>query len=428
MVTLSAAKRRSIAILLTLAAACSSGDSAGAAGAAGLATVIDSSGDSVVARVAGGVPASAVRALVEEMRIAPGVDDTTLFTEIYEFDVDPTGRLWVYDRPSNSLFLFDAAGTLIRRIGRQGAGPGEFNANGGMLALGDTGFAVWDSRNARVSIFDSSGSFRTSWSTPAGFSTSNGLVTDRSGTLFLKRPVTPPRAGEILGRMGLVRLRAGGVLSDSIAPPDLPVPREVYVAERVYGKDSRSQSSTSSTYAPNYSWGWHPDGYFVAADGGKYEIILARPSAKPLVIRRQTLAVPIAEEEREEERASVLFQMRQTDPGWSWSGPPIPSSKAPLGEISIARDGRIWARVPAPSERIPENELAPPWMKEAPVSHFRTPVVYEVFASDGRFLGRVAFPPRARFIEADGDLVWTLVRNEDDLPAVVRFRITPGLQ
>jgi hypothetical protein len=429
MVTLSAAKRRSIAILLLmLAAACSSDDSAGVGGAAGLATVIDSTGDSVEARVAGEVPVSAVRTLVEEMRIAPGVDDTTLFTETYEFDVNPKGRLWVYDRPSNSVLLFDPDGRLVRRIGRQGAGPGEFNASSGMVALGDTGFAVWDSRNARVSIFDSSGSFQTSWSTPSGFSTSNGLVTDRSGTLFLKRPVTPPRAGEILGRMGLVRLRAGGVLSDSIAPPDLPVPREVYVAERVYGKDSRSQSSTSSTYAPNYSWGWHPDGYFVAADGGKYEIILARPSVKPVVIRRQTLAVPIAEDEREEERASVLFQMRQTDPGWSWSGPPIPSSKAPLGEISIARDGRIWARVPVASERIPEADMPVVRDSLAPVYHFRTPVVYEVFASDGRFLGRVAFPPRARFIEADGDLVWTLVRNEDDLPAVVRFRITPGLQ
>ena len=183
---------RTLVLVLACAAGCSSGDSSRAAGAAGLATVIDSTGDTVVAHVSGEVPASAIRTLAEEMRIAPGVDDTTLFTEIYEFDVNPKGRLWVYDRPSNSVLLFDPDGRLVRRIGRQGAGPGEFNASSGMVALGDTGFAVWDSRNARVSIFDSSGSFRTSWSTPSGFSTSNGLVTDRSGALLLRRPVTPP--------------------------------------------------------------------------------------------------------------------------------------------------------------------------------------------------------------------------------------------
>jgi len=374
------------------------------------------------------VPAEAIRRLTEELRIAPTAEDTSLFTEVYELQVDQAGRAWVFDQPTKTFFVFGVDGKLVRRVGREGAGPGEFRQNNGMAFRGDSGLAILDASNARISFVDSAGTFLTSWLIPAGFSTDDGLITDRSGALFLKRPVTAPREGEILGRMGLVRLHPGGVLSDSIAPPDLQVPREVYVAERVYGKDSRSQSSTSSTYAPNYSWGWHPDGYFVAADGGKYEIILARPSAKPLVIRRQTLAVPIAEEEREEERANVLFNMRLTDPGWTWSGPPIPSSKAPLGEISIARDGRIWARVPAPSERIPESELAPPWMKDAPVSHFRTPVVYEVFEARGVFLGRVAFPSRAQFIEADGDLVWVLARNEDDLPAVVRFRITPGLQ
>ena len=41
----------------------------------------------------------------------------------------------------------------------------------------------------------------------------------------MKRPVTPPREGEILGRMGLVRLKDGGAFADSSAAPDLIVPR-----------------------------------------------------------------------------------------------------------------------------------------------------------------------------------------------------------
>ncbi|MBK9549271.1 MAG: hypothetical protein IPO52_09280 [Gemmatimonadetes bacterium] len=58
----------------------------------------------------------------------------------------------------------------------------------------------------------------------------------------------------------------------------------------------------------------------------------------------------------------------------------------------------------------------------------RTPSVYEVFEPTGRFLGRVAFPPRARFAEAQGDQVWAIVRDADDVPAVVRFKVTEGFQ
>ena len=96
--------------------------------------------------------------------------------------------------------------------------------------------------------------------------------------------------------------------------------------------------------------------------------------------------------------------------------------------LFVARDGRIWARIAVPSERIPEAELDLPREKDAPVRHFRTPVVYEMFGPDGRFLGRVGLPRRSRLMEAEGDVVWCLLRDENDLPAVVRFRIEPGLR
>lgn len=411
-------------LVAALLGACQRGTAADrGAGLAGLATRFDSTADTVYARVEGAVPATAARRLIEELRIAPEADDTSLFTEVFEFDVDPAGRVLVYDRPTNTAMLFGAEGGLERRIGRQGAGPGEFNSNNGMVALGDTGWALWDSRNARVSRFSSVGDFRGSSITPAQFSTSNGLITDRSGTLYLKRPVTEPREGEILGRMGLVRLRPDGSLGDSLAPPDLPVQREVYVAEQKGGR-----SSTSSRYAPGYLWAWHPEGFFVVGHGGNYEIIAARPGARPRAIVRTMPGVPVSEEERAEEHESLLYNMRQTDPTWSWRGPPLPQTKAPLMGLFVSRDGRIWARVALPSERIPDAELVPSRDPKRPVNHFRTPVAYEVFGADGTFLGRVTFPPRTTLMEADGNLVWALGRDENDLPAVLRFRIDPALQ
>lgn len=409
-----------IILAITAAAACSSGADSPGAGA-GLATAFDSTADTIVARVDGQVPVSALRSMTLAMRIAPAMDDTSLFSEVADFEVDVANRIWIYDFQGRRIFLFDSAGALVRQIGRQGAGPGEFSQGNGMVALGDTGLAILDSRNARVSFFAANGDFRTSVPVPSGFSTSNGLMTDRSHTLYLRRPVTPPREGEILGRMGLVRLKADGAFGDSLQPPDLPVQRDTYLA---VSPDGNGRSSTSSTYAPNYFWDWHPDGYFVAGHGGRYEIVIERRGGKPVVIRRTAAPVSLLPDERAEEKERITWSMRQTQPGWTWNGPEIPENKAPLTGITIARDGNIWARVATPSERIPDDELPPQREKGPPVRHYRSPTVYEVFSPDGRFLGRVPMPPRTTMIQADGDYFWGIMRDADDLPSVVRFRLT----
>jgi hypothetical protein len=405
--------------VVLLVAGCGSADAVGERGT--LTTVFDSTADTVSARVAGDLPADAVRQLVTEVAIAPGIDDTTLFTRVSEFDVDHAGRFWVFDNDSRAIFVFGSDGTLIRRIGREGGGPGEFEQNGGMVLLADGRLAQWDSRNARISFFDSTGSFITSWPVPGGFSTSNGLYTDAGGALYLRRPVTPPREGEILGRMGLVRLVEGGAFADSLVPPDLPVPREVYVARR-----EGSTSSTGSTYGPNHFWAWTPSGEFVAAHGGNYEMVVVRNEAKPLVIRRTMTPVPIDPAEREWEAQNIAWSLRQTDPNWSWQGPPIPSTKAPMRGLQVTRDGRIWVQVAVPSDTIPvaERQEFPDSLRPVP-AHRMSPV-YEVFAPSGEFLGRVTLPPLARLVEADGNTVWGLDRDENDMPAVTRWRVEPG--
>ncbi len=394
----------------------------GAAADRGVTTAVDSTGDSVIVTVTGDIDSAQIRQLALEVRIAPAVDDTTLFTSVSEFDVDRHGRFWVFDGGSASIFLFGPDGALLRRIGRRGGGPGEFEQNGGMVVRADDGLAQWDSRNARISFFDSNGTFVRSWPLSGGFSTSNGLISDASGDLFLRRPVTPPREGEILGRMGLVRLRDDGAFADSLAPPDIPVQRDVYVA-RVEG----GASATTSNFAPTFHWSWSPGGEFIAAHGGRYEIIVARKQGKPLVIRRRMSPVAIDPEERKFEEQRILWQMRQTDPGWTWSGPPIPEVKAPIRSLAVSRDGRIWVQVAVPSEAMPASEVPAYSDSTRPVPRFRTPSMYEVFAPDGTFLGRVRFPVRARLIEADGDRVWALDLDENDMPAVSRYRIAPGL-
>jgi hypothetical protein len=408
---------------VSLALACSDATERG--GSSGLVTVIDSTADTVITRVDGQVPVSALRTVEIVMRIAPSIDDTSLFSAVTDFEIDAANRVWVYDFQGRRMFLFDSAGRLVRRIGRHGQGPGEFQQGNGLVALADTGVAILDSQNARVSFFASNGDFRTSFTVPSGFNTNNGFISDRSYTLYLRRPVTPPREGEILGRMGLVRLRPDGAFGDSLFPPDLPVPRDTYIA---HSPDGSGTSSTTSQYAPNYFWDWHPDGYFVAGHGGEYEIVIARTGTKPIVIRRSAPPVTLSSEQRADEKERITFNMRRTQPGWTWNGPDIPNAKAPLAGITVARDGNIWARVATPSELIPEAELAPQRDKAAPVQRWRAPTIYEVYSSDGRFLGRIPMPQRTTMLQADGEYFWGTTRDDDDLPSVVRFRVVPSFR
>jgi hypothetical protein len=125
-------------------------------GRAGDVTVSrETAGDTNVVTISGDVPDSAVRQLVAEMRIAPGADDVSLFTTVYEFDVDAAGQSWVFDQDAKTILRFDSTGALIQRIGREGAGPGEFRSNNGMVTLPGGGLALWDGGNSRITFFDS---------------------------------------------------------------------------------------------------------------------------------------------------------------------------------------------------------------------------------------------------------------------------------
>ncbi len=390
---------------------------------AGLATVFDSLGDTIIARVNGAVPASAVRSLRTELRIAPTEDDTSLFGEVFDVRPGRDGRLWAFDPQARVLLVFDSTGRLERRVGRRGAGPGEFANSSGLVVLPDGRIAIWDSQNARIQLFSAAGHFLRAIPHSAGFNTSNGLTVDATGTLYVTRNVAEPGPYDTFWKLGLVRLDSAGAWVDSLVPPEVPVKRPTWQASSA---DGNNRSSTTVRFGAAGHWRWHPEGFFVTADGARFAITLHAPDARPITILRSADPVAVAADEQENEREMITFNMRQTNPGWTWTGDAIPTTKAPLASMLIARDGRVWARVALPSVLIPEAERDPVPADGRPVRRYREPAAYEVFARDGRFLGRVSLPDNTVVTEAEGDRVWGITRDEMGLPAVMRYRVVPG--
>lgn len=64
--------------------------------------------------------------LVEVGRIAPEEGEPGELVEPWGLTVDAQGRVYVADRKPAVIKVFDRQGVLIRTIGREGEGPGEF--------------------------------------------------------------------------------------------------------------------------------------------------------------------------------------------------------------------------------------------------------------------------------------------------------------
>lgn len=104
------------------------------------------------------------------------------------FDVDRTsdGHLYASDATAHSIVVFDASGTRIRSIGRQGQGPGEFT---GLVKLGirsgDTVQAI-DYGQWRLSTFTARGELvsTTPFPPPAELGQIPELTFDTDGRLF----------------------------------------------------------------------------------------------------------------------------------------------------------------------------------------------------------------------------------------------------
>lgn len=84
--------------------------------------------------------------------------------------VDKQSNIYISDSQDQSIKVFDANGSFVRAIGRQGEGPGEFSYVGRMAFMPDGRLMVPDARANRLSFFDPDGTYLDShhWSERMG--------------------------------------------------------------------------------------------------------------------------------------------------------------------------------------------------------------------------------------------------------------------
>ncbi|MDE2764216.1 MAG: 6-bladed beta-propeller [Gemmatimonadota bacterium] len=382
---------------------------------AGPRVEIDTIGDTTIVRTLSGSVWAAEARLVSEVSIGElDGPDEYLFGRIGSLAVDRDRNVYVFDRQSQHVRVFDPAGAYVATLGRQGEGPGEFARAETIAVLPDGRLLVRDPGNMRIQVFDPESGETDEWEYNSGntYRPGSPLYSDARGRTFLLT------SGQSWDEIVIV-LGPDGTHLDT-----LPEPTSDHEPVVVSASTENSSVSSRVPFTPWFYWAVHSSGSFLTGLSSDYRIDLAWDDGV-LRIERAHDPVAVSDGERAHRRESVVRMIRLTVPDWTWDGPRIPDHKPVFTQLLSGRDGRIWVRLATEGRRV-ENE------DHDPENPFSQPVTweestrYDVFESDGTYLGVVVPPaefsphPHPVF---DGDHVWAVARDGLGVERVVRYRI-----
>jgi hypothetical protein len=370
----------------------------------------DTVGDTVVVHTVSGSVWGGPRQLVAQTTVgkADG-EEYDMLGGFRAFAVAPSGSIYISDG-GPVLRKYAQDGHYLVTFGRKGGGPGEYaNPDGGLAVLPDGRVLIRDPGNGRITVFDSSGTYLTSWRIAAGYFTSRKLYADTAGRALTWVVADPDKPFE-------ERRTALEYIGDAGAGDTLIVPAWHVTESNISGSSKNSMSISSVPFTAEAKWAFSPLGYFVGGVNDRYHITLFRPNA-PLAIEREIEPVAVQSAEASAEKERLTRQFRGNFPGWSWNGAAIPGTKPPFKELFVGDDGRLWVELSQPGRpQEADDPSDPPVWKE--------PAVFDVFEPDGRYLGQVAAPQG--FLEYPtpvfrGDTVWAGFEDADGVRYVKKF-------
>jgi len=328
---------------------------------------------------------------------------------IQDLAVDAQGGILAFDGQVPALRYYDSSGTYVRTLGRKGSGPGEYqDASLGLAVRRSDGRVVMrDPRNARLNVYAADGTPSESWLFASGLFTSRATVLDTADHMYLKIMTGRPERNKVWP-IAVAHLDSHGRIIDTLVPPIMPHEPEI----------------AGGTFGVSKVWALSPLGGFIIAVTDRYRLDHYRPDGTVLRMERDVPAIALFPEEKSE-------WVARDDWLWKWQGEfmtserqPIPDMKPVFRDILVSEDGRVWVRRYVPAEKgEPRQGFAGPGRDPPPPMSWHEPVVYDVFESDGSFLGTLRLPARTNLMVMRGDHVWGVRAGENDESHIVRLRI-----
>lgn len=316
-------------------------------------------------------PALLVR---EELSLgAKGESEESMLLEPAVADADDAGNIYVLDRRAVQIKVFDSRGRLVRVIGRQGQGPGEFQSPRYFQITPQNNLMVTDPALRRVSLLSLEGQF----------------VRDLSaGKMWMFMQAKMDDSGNIVGshtvmdqepRTELVRFNAGLEPLHTIA--SVPVAR----------------NQVFNPYFPRINFDLTPEGNVVWGITTEYEFKVVNEEGKTIrkIVKKHEPEI-LTQADRDAKAKEL----------WGKEGPSAdmkvewPQHFPPVQDFILDDHGWLFVR---------------PFVKGRQAKG----VLYDVFDTDGRYVARVFLPAVARRIKA-GKL-YTIEEDAEGLLHVKRY-------
>jgi len=396
-------------LILGLAAACARGDAVSSGPKARIDTLPSGAVQVTSDQPTGWAKPDRGWKVTEALRITGQEGTPSELVEPGDVAVDGQGRIYLADQKPTVIKVFDSTGALVRIIGREGSGPGEFKSV--FLAVRGSALAVHDPAQSRTSVFDTSGTLVKSWSSSCCYW--SPISIDTAQRIYIP---TTHRADGPAGRSqdrAYARYRLDGTPIDTLIVPDHPAPEKTWRFS-LKGKNGKNvmEMVTSVPFMPELDQTYHPAGGFVIGWSGEYALVrtfTGRDTA--MLIRRAWTPDPIPEalrRQRVDETIKQAAPMLGEEQARSVARlEDLPTLAPAFTSLHVDLAGNIWAR------RL--------------VARDSGTTSYDVFAATGAWLGEVALPIRAKDFGGMAfgpGTVYATSEDEDGKPIVVKLRIS----
>lgn len=396
------------------------GPPADGAGVPTMEVAYDTIADTVFVHTRAGQSWPGGAALVSEVVIGElDGPEEYIFGRIVSIAVGSAGEIFVMDRQVPALRVYEPNGIYRTTFGREGSGPGEYKRpDGGMVVIGDR-LVLRDPGNGRMTVYDMAGDLVGNWLVSGGFNTGSQMSWDLEGNAYtraLKDATVPVQEWENV----LVRYDSEGVVRDSLDVPEDDIPEGI-----VEGHNENSSSTTGVPFFPSQRSAFSPLGYFVQAVNTRYGIKLMRVGTSHLVFGRDYEAVPVPGGHAAYRKDQITRNFRNNFPGWRWNGPEIPDVMPPFSDVSVGIDGRVWVTLNQPMIEEDNPDFDPAEEGSLP-TRWITSTVFDLFETDGTYLGQVTTPDNFRAYPAPVfGTDWVVATTSDELGVqrVARYRI-----
>lgn len=359
---------------------------------------------------------------------------------------DGAGNLVVLDAFNKRVVVIGIDGQLVRVVGREGEGPGEFQQVQALAVWRDGRFAVPDTEHSAVQVFSPDGELERFVRSAGEARTLSTAVRHREiradplgdrliargveGVLvemrdFMNRLMTYPEEDtEGVDDRALEALDlSGDVIASQAILQGWRAPRPEAVSSTDLEDWPKIVAAVEDRYfEPGLHWDVLPDGTIAYSDSSAYAVKLASPDGSVIRVLTRPLS-PEAVSERIRQ-GTIEFHIQRLE---EWLANP-PSTNLPFGtdpeqsrrrirdrefyhEVPVVQgirgtwDGALWI------QRRGEN----PWDEEGPIDVFNADLEYVGTLSAGEPAMPIAFGP-------DG-LVAHLESDEFDVPTLVVGRV-----